>query len=87
MARPCLGCGEPCRVRRMTRQPLRDQCRQQPQFRVIRRKEALKTGLPQRVLPMPLIASNRKDPRFRPELAWWWSEVVEACIRYGYEIP
>jgi hypothetical protein len=85
--RPCLGCGTPAKVRRCTRQPLCSICRQKPQFLVVRRKEALSTGLSQRSLPAPFLATNRHDPRLAPELCWWWSDVAQACALAGLQLP
>ena len=83
----CIGCGSPGALRRCTKQPLCVLCRQKPEFQVIRRKEALSSGLPERSLPTPMFASNRVDPRFAPEEVYWWSEIAQLCAERSLKLP
>jgi hypothetical protein len=86
--RSCHGCGVPARLRRCSRQVLCAACRQRPEYLLIRKAEAVRTGLREWELPAPLgKASNRKDPRLAPELVWFWADIALACAQLGYPIP
>ena len=87
MTRPCLGCSQPAKLRRCTRQALCAQCRGRPEFQILRRKEALSTGLQERWLPAPMAAANRRDPRLAPEKLYWWADVALVCAEKGLELP